>query len=372
MPRPRLRRAFTLIELLVVIAIIAILIALLLPAVQQAREAARRTQCKNNLKQLGLALHNYHDVYNMFPFRQGGGHGGGTSPYGNDGNYGFTGKMSGLVSLLPYFDQAPRFNSLMAKAVTNPGLAPWSGDSELRQDIPGLLCPSDQKSDRNAGRNNYRFCVGPFGKRHRVPVDAMQWESNDRQGWGGERPIRGIFGISSDTRVGDILDGTSNTIAMSERIQGTNATRRLKIVGVGVASIMNDGFIDPLTPDPLDPNFHADMDTLVAACEATVAAASQPQVYTDPKDNELPGDRFSDGGYYFVGFSTANTPNSASCIGEEWDRSHALISATSQHAGIVQVLMADGSVKAASENIDKFVWRGLGTKSGGEVNATLE
>ena len=106
-------RAFTLIELLVVIAIIAVLVALLLPAVQQAREAARRSQCKNNLKQFGLALHNYHETCDRFPAMSG----------GPDTTRG--GDYSGLVMLLPYFDQAPLYTAATAKDPARP--QPWDG-----------------------------------------------------------------------------------------------------------------------------------------------------------------------------------------------------------------------------------------------------
>src|SRR5690606_8162240 len=117
------RRGFTLIELLVVIAIIAVLIALLLPAVQQAREAARRTTCKNNLKQLGIALHNYHDTHNVLPYRVMGGATGGAPPQKPSSD-----RWSGTVSLAPFFEQAAlneQFQQALSSATTT-AVAPWS------------------------------------------------------------------------------------------------------------------------------------------------------------------------------------------------------------------------------------------------------
>jgi len=145
MVRSRLRpRGFTLIELLVVIAIIAVLIALLLPAVQQARESARRTQCKNNMKQLGLALHNYHDTFNLFPMSYG------------QGNYAESGRMvSWITGLLPYFDQAPLYSSIDFNLPVNGNAANTAAAQTI---LPGVLCPSD--SSNNNGKLNGRANVG--------------------------------------------------------------------------------------------------------------------------------------------------------------------------------------------------------------------
>ncbi len=204
------RRGFTLIELLVVIAIIAILIALLLPAVQQAREAARRTQCRNNLKQLGLAIHNYHDSNNTFPtggFYQGAGNGTG---------------LSWLVAILPFIDQAPLYNSFNFNAVaytdaTNLALA--------LKPIPGYQCPSSNKLfSANSGENSggvatstahYYGIMGPTNALNNPRTGQAYPYSNAVSGHGGFGRA-GILLRQETTRIRDITDGTSQTLMVGE------------------------------------------------------------------------------------------------------------------------------------------------------------
>jgi len=193
--RKQYRRAFTLIELLVVIAIIAILIALLLPAVQQAREAARRTQCKNNLKQLGLALHNYEGTHNVFPNQAS------SSMYG----------YSALAQILPFIDQGTLHKKmdfsqpLQLGRPWRPRVNPYAVDI-VRQPLAALLCPSESGipiyTDRNGtdwAGSNY-LVNGGSGLR----TDYCS-RKND-----------GLFWRGSKTRFRDIKDGTSNTVFMAE------------------------------------------------------------------------------------------------------------------------------------------------------------
>jgi prepilin-type N-terminal cleavage/methylation domain-containing protein/prepilin-type processing-associated H-X9-DG protein len=215
---PRRVRGFTLIELLVVIAIIAVLIALLLPAVQQAREAARRSQCKNNLKQLGLSLHNYHDVFNMFcpgyiDLRGAGG------VADNQGHWAWS------ASLLPYIDQAPLFNTLRVGDV-RPTPALTAFPTEMRSPISGFRCPSDTgpkvhdaavdpgyaienvaAANTGLALTNYVVANGTASVRHRKATNPID---------GGSGAI-GAFYRDSTTGFRDITDGSSNTILMGER-----------------------------------------------------------------------------------------------------------------------------------------------------------
>ncbi len=226
-------QGFTLIELLVVIAIIAVLIALLLPAVQQAREAARRTQCKNNLKQLGLALHNYHDAFNIFPYSSAG-EGTCNSPLSLR-----VVNQRGFPHLLPYMDQSPLYNSFDfstslggctsqdsppvagAAIVGNPATVNELACSRI---LTALLCPSDpgqntmsaqadtavyQPADgsisrgRPGAKTNYEFSVWVTGDL------CGRWTTQNTTG-------RRLFGPESNSRIRDCTDGTSNTVAFVE------------------------------------------------------------------------------------------------------------------------------------------------------------
>lgn len=193
------RHGFTLIELLVVIAIIAVLVALLLPAVQQAREAARRSQCRNNLKQIGIALHNYHASYNLFP-----------PGYVSGAVYPATSNGWGwCAQLLPYLDQGPLHNSINFQLpIENAANLP-----RLSTNLPGMLCPSDQTG---AGP----FSITDAGGTVIIPAAAASSyvatvgddgsEADDLTG-------NGVFYRNSRTRIADILDGTSMTVLVGER-----------------------------------------------------------------------------------------------------------------------------------------------------------
>ncbi len=210
------RRAFTLIELLVVIAIIAILIALLLPAVQQAREAARRTQCRNKMKQLGLALHNYHDTHRVFPpsvvnnngFRQGTGSG---CSLGSNSTEGAT----WTIQILPFIDDAPlynkfRFNENFRHQQDGTG----STNNELLQEMrnSNYECPSDPNSKEGLGNINYLAVQGGGDYSTQLSAgNACELCCSNRKYY-----FNGMFSENSSIRMRDVVDGTSNVFMLGE------------------------------------------------------------------------------------------------------------------------------------------------------------
>ncbi len=198
------RSGFTLVELLVVIAIIGILVGLLLPAVQAAREAARRMQCSNSVKQLSLALHTYESAYKRFPARKAGTNHAfnGSERTSNNG-----GRLSGFIALLPYVEQGPMYAQIQAGAPPiNPGgPAAWAGWTVWNVSPGFLTCPSDGTTFNAPTRtqiNNYAFCIGD---------DAINMRDN--------RIVRGIFPSTVGVKIAEITDGTSNTVAFSERLR---------------------------------------------------------------------------------------------------------------------------------------------------------
>lgn len=225
------KRGFTLIELLVVIAIIAILIALLLPAVQQAREAARRTQCKNNLKQIGLAMHNYHDTSLMFPT--------GAVPTPNPSNpNNFLGNeehWGWMAFLLPHMDQAPLFDNLdvNGRTLADVGRAIGSNQQALDQAFPPLTafqCPSDTTGPRlkpGMRRNHFNGNGFPGGGTFRPPtsnyIGVCGYKDINRPSNYTTNPNDGVLFNRSRIAIRDITDGTSNTFAVGERDQRCGA-----------------------------------------------------------------------------------------------------------------------------------------------------
>jgi prepilin-type N-terminal cleavage/methylation domain-containing protein/prepilin-type processing-associated H-X9-DG protein len=305
-PRPlgrRPRRGFTLIELLVVIAIIAILVALLLPAVQQAREAARRASCRNNLRQIGLALHNYHDAYKMFPSgwvgaRPGQGH----VVYGGNG-FGW-GAM-----ILPQLEQAPLYNQINFRASIIDATGTPSNLSLIKTLLPVYFCPSDPKpaawtiNDATSGAplaelatTNY---VGLFG-----PED---YDNCAAAGPGFQCKGSGVFYHNSSVRIRDILDGTSGTMMVGEH----------RTIG--------------------QRGFYTTWSGVVPGGEDAIARVLGVTDHTPNSNNES-----TPGALHIDDFS-------------------------SYHPGGVHFIFADGHVQFIAENINPAVFQALSTIHGNEV-----
>jgi prepilin-type N-terminal cleavage/methylation domain-containing protein len=303
----RRTRGFTLIELLVVIAIIAILIALLLPAVQQAREAARRTQCRNNLKQFGIALHNYHDTTNVFPpaALAMNSSGVGYAPVATTGadpsKANVVGGWGWGTFILPYIDQAPLYNQL----APNGNNFPAAPTALTQTKLPAFQCPTEASPDihfqddmggdstgNGHARSSYAAIYGSDEVYYAFPIAANR---------------KGMFAYNSAVRIRDISDGTSNTLMVGERLWdgvGTDATSlRRGALWVG---------------RPTNTNKYA---TII---------------------------RTNDSAAFRIRGTNAS-------------------SASSGHTGGVHFVFGDGTVKFLSDNLDAATYRRLGQTQDGEV-----
>ena len=374
------QRGFTLVELLVVIAIIGILIGLLLPAVQAAREAARRMQCTNNLKQLALAVQNYHDTNNALPAAR--------AMLGESGmgvNCNNPPKAKGpfgtVVYLMPFIEQNALWTQLL-----NLCSASQHGDNRLRYPredwingsttgpdgmdisclgatIDGFICPSDgnakQKSvdGRGLGRLNYMSCRG----------DSM-WNNNrhpeDETSAVAKTAHRGTFRVGEFPSMSVVSDGTSNTVIFSEALSTSQLGGRSIKGQLFTVGSMYDGNSRP------------------GPC---LAIKNGTEATQDARTDTWRAQRWLDGYLFYSGFNTVLAPNSPNCTysnGDVWG----VASVQSNHSGGVNAAKLDGSVSFISDTIDcgdaysyavtsgkspYGVWGAMGSANGGETSTSL-
>jgi prepilin-type N-terminal cleavage/methylation domain-containing protein len=358
----RHRQGFTLIELLVVIAIIAVLIALLLPAVQAAREAARRAQCVNNLKQIGLGMHNYHQSIGSFPMGAGAGT---TIPASNC----CWSQWSAHSFMLPYMEQAALYNSINFNFLAGQSLGGQVNWTAYTTTLESFLCPSDPNSgvggrpangaDNNLGgahMNNYYGCVGT---------------TTDPYGSLGNGKSTGVFNYKVPYGLRDITDGSTNTIAFTERLAASTITKP----GRGRANeVTGAGFTGGTYYDASAPAGSAQYNALIGALNACVPAYLAAQ-QSGTNYGTYSGTRWGWGSMTTTLFNTIVPPNSkqwafgackTDCGGCGADDA-GFVNASSNHSGGVNCLISDGSVKFIKDSVSMPVWWALGTKADGEV-----
>lgn len=374
----RRRYAFTLIELLVVLAILAVLIALVLPAVQMAREAARRVQCDNNLKQIGLALHNYLSSHIVFPpGRMDPDWSVDGVPRGAYTNYtaaepGGPGVWLGFFSvhshLLHYLEMDAAYNA-MNFGPTNTARIFRAGTNQTVVLSPNFtayviaagvfLCPSDANTtNKGVSENNYRYNFGgstPFAG----ALDTLRQTDRSARG-------NGAFTLGQCYATRDIVDGLSHTAFFSEHTKGSGLAN-------GSAPTSVDLITSPVRFTTGLPN----TEVLYQAC---LSAPRRPSPFNTMMANGrfLPGQDYSNGwpfAWYFSAlYNHVATPNwqgldcgSFSTVADT-PGEHAIVAARSMHGGGVNVLFGDGSVRFVSDGVDRGVWRAVGTRNAGEAS----
>ncbi len=365
------QRGFTLVELLVVIAIIGVLVGLLLPAVQQAREAARRMSCSSNIRQIGLAVLNYESTYKMLPTGIGG-----TEDIGGRGSdWSNMNRISGFISLLPFMEETPLYNLIWntyeytegrhaGLPTPSGGPCPWDtidgGFIPWRTQVSTFRCPSDPgrvaaQATWAVARTNYGFNLGDT-----IEGSHWDWSTNAN---------RGMFQARYNRRLADATDGLSNTILLAE-VGTSDGERRVQgWVVNGIANIQNNPQLcrNLQENNYVLPAFHGQM-------------------------GDWRGGRWTDGATAFTGVNPILPPNSPSCspfgYPNDWD--WGVYSASSYHPGGVHVVLGDVATKFITETIDTGnlsapapnfeqqnlifgrspygAWGAMGTRNGGEVD----